>query len=446
MKSVIFMDNFRGFKDCIVDFAQVSFLVGENSSGKSSLLAAAHMLLSEGFWVNPDFNSLGHELGTFDELISRVTDSRKEFTLGCVSLNPKNSAKPFAAVMSFQEKNGLPRISRCTFLHEKNVVTFYSHGSNYWWVNHGGTHTEFDESYAPLLENIVFLHRGVKSGAGKILTKKRQSDRYLLLTIAHEISRAIEKNNPSEVDAYWDFLSDDSFVNGTWFAPIRAEPRRIYERPIDVGFSPAGRHTPYLLKNIIQDRSKNNFAKNAMTMLKSFGQRSGLFDDLRVETFGSSSAAPFSLSVKVNGNFFHLDEVGYGVSQVLPIVAEMFATTGSPSYFMQQPEVHLHPKAQAELGTAIYIYAAHIENTLIVVETHSDYLIDRLRSSIREDYLDISSAVDAAIFWCERIDGINHVHKIEIDQNGSLPIDVPESYRKFFLDEALRGLGLDASN
>ena len=100
-------------------------------------------------------------------------------------------------------------------------------------------------------------------------------------------------------------------------------------------------------------------------------------------------------SGRVKGPQRNLIDVGYGVSQVLPIVTELLRGNSimelfrgiPPSIFLlQQPEVHLHPSAQAALGS-FFCQVAKPDHQL-VVETHSDHLLDRVRMDVRDGTAD----------------------------------------------------------
>jgi predicted ATPase len=134
---------------------------------------------------------------------------------------------------------------------------------------------------------------------------------------------------------------------------------------------------------------------------------------------------------------FNLVDVGYGVSQILPIIVDILRTEKEGMFLLQQPEVHLHPQAQAELGSFLATLAA-TAGTRFVVETHSDYLVDRIRMDIR-DQRNIKPK-DVQILYFERQNGKVKVHPIEIDENGNLE-SVPKGYRSFFLQEERRFLG-----
>ena len=96
--------------------------------------------------------------------------------------------------------------------------------------------------------------------------------------------------------------------------------------------------------------------------LVDFGQRSDLFQNIDVKILGGSMGNPFQLRVKVRGPNSNIVDVGYGVSQILPILVHILDLPVSRRYrsgeesivfLLQQPEVHLHPRAQAALSSSL---------------------------------------------------------------------------------------------
>jgi predicted ATPase len=99
---------------------------------------------------------------------------------------------------------------------------------------------------------------------------------------------------------------------------------------------------------------------------------------------------------------------------------------------LQQPEVHLHPKAQAALGSMIKDWVSK-GNKTVVVETHSDYLVDRLRLEVKRANLKQS---DVKIFFLEKKNGKTNLHVLEVDSQGNV-LNAPDGYRDFFLREQM---------
>ena len=102
---------------------------------------------------------------------------------------------------------------------------------------------------------------------------------------------------------------------------------------------------------------------------------------------------------------------------------------------MQQPEVHLHPKGQAEL-TSLLVDLNKDEKSF-VVETHSDAMIDRARIEIMKKRI---KPEDVSLIYLEPSGNKVEVHNISFDEQANM-IDVPGSYRDFFLKESDKLLG-----
>jgi predicted ATPase len=142
------------------------------------------------------------------------------------------------------------------------------------------------------------------------------------------------------------------------------------------------------------------------------------------------------LEVVLDNKPLNISNVGYGVSQALPVVVELFYRPEETYFAIQQPEVHLHPKAQAAIGELIF-HLSNLENKKFIIETHSDFTVDRFRVCVR----DSDGKSSSQILYFERCNGFNIATPIEIDHEGNLSPDQPEGFRNFFLSEELRVLG-----
>jgi hypothetical protein len=219
------------------------------------------------------------------------------------------------------------------------------------------------------------------------------------------------------------------------FAPVRSRPERTYN-PIEESPRSEGSHVPMVLaKTFFTERNRWEQIRSA---LNDFGEASGIFQEISVRPLGQAESDPFQIVVKIAGPPSNLIDVGYGVSQVLPIIVDLLLNQSSRTYLLQQPEVHLHPRAQAELGSFLAGFVKET-NSRLVVETHSDYIIDRLRSDIRDSKN--LTCNDVLILFFERQDLDIKIHPINIDERGNLR-KVPQGYRSFFLQEQQLLLGI----
>src|SRR5262249_32228946 len=80
-------------------------------------------------------------------------------------------------------------------------------------------------------------------------------------------------------------------------------------------------------------------------------------------------------------------DVGYGISQILPVIVQGLLMRPGGVYMVQQPELHLHPDAQAGLADFFLYLACY--GIRVIVETHSEYLLIRLRRRLAERKLNV---------------------------------------------------------
>ncbi|MFC3746802.1 AAA family ATPase [Paenibacillus sp. GCM10012306] len=88
----------------------------------------------------------------------------------------------------------------------------------------------------------------------------------------------------------------------------------------------------------------------------------------------------------VSGIKVPINHVGFGISQILPIVIEGLLSSKKYTLIFEQPEIHLHPNVQSMLFD--FLYSLTLRGKNVIVETHSDHLITRLRRRIAEDTKD----------------------------------------------------------
>ena len=141
---------------------------------------------------------------------------------------------------------------------------------------------------------------------------------------------------------------------------------------------------------------------------------------------------------RAKGPLRNLIDVGYGVSQALPVITELFRDSETPMFLLQQPEVHLHPSAQAALGSLFCEIAS--PRRQLVVETHSDHMLDRVRMDVRDGTTKLQPD-DVSILFFERGDLDVRIHSLRLDAEGNV-LGAPPSYRRFFMEESRRSLRL----
>jgi predicted ATP-dependent endonuclease of OLD family len=78
----VYVDNFRGFQDTLIPLKKVNFLIGENSTDKTSILSLLNLLSATQFWQQYEFNTDQVELGNFKNIVSIESKNRGYFRIG----------------------------------------------------------------------------------------------------------------------------------------------------------------------------------------------------------------------------------------------------------------------------------------------------------------------------------------------------------------------------
>ena len=163
-----------------------------------------------------------------------------------------------------------------------------------------------------------------------------------------------------------------------------------------------------------------------------------MFSDIRVKGHGRQMSDPFQLQVKVrSGTHANIMDVGYGVTQSLPILVDILSARRH-AFILQQPEVHLHPRGQAELAT-FFVDSLRRQQNRFLIETHSDHIVDRVRIHVRRGDL---SAGDVSLLYFQPQGNAVRICNMTLDKHGNLQ-DVPNGYREFFARETDRILGFE---
>ncbi len=388
-----------------VELSKITVLVGENSTGKSTFLAMLNAAIPD-FKVTKvptvrDFNCHPYNLGHFSTI---ATDKggrgkAKYFAVGLDSpfgnyraVYNSDKGQPALArltiwtrevQLSIEHNMGVPAVTLTKQTGQKDVFT---------------AHVPEEDSQLSLEEiaTRVFWYFADESLSMEAQRLFRGLDR--------------RKSRPP---------------NKVSLAPIRTKPERTYDKAI-ADFTPEGDDMPFVLARGATDAA----GRDLSSTLDRFGEDSGLFKRLEIKRLGKKEGDPFQLTVAPAGKARNITDVGYGVSQSLPVVVQSANSPKGTFLLLQQPEVHLHPRGQAALGS-LFVDLAVRDGKTFVVETHSDQIVDRIRRCVARGKIPSS---DVQILFFSREGHDAHIHPIQVSNDGSL-IGAPPAYRSFFLEE-----------
>ena len=377
--------NFKSWEDSgMLRLAPLTGFFGANNSGKTSLLQILLLLKQTANRQPPGWNETLYfgddgslvNLGNFDAIIHRHNTT---FTLG-ISVSLKLSQKIKLKGRLTDSIDFSTSIVKQSSTVQVDALK-YTVGGNNWgiaWTPQGYKDIASNQSRNP--------HRCY--GTVNPLSSRDE------LALLHE-------------------AFEDQFARIHHIASYRTPPQHTYSwsgnHPENVG-QHGERTIPILLSGRINLRSiENDILKRLqeLELIESYDIRST-----------SASGGKYEILVKQyeGGTAVPLTDVGFGVSQVLPVLTACYSTPERSTLILEQPEAHLHPKVQAELADVL-IDVVKNRGIQIILESHSEHLLHRLQRRIAEEEL---LADDTAFYFCEINNGNSKSEKLEMDEYGNI--------------------------
>ena len=270
----------------------------------------------------------------------------------------------------------------------------------------------------------------------EVYQRQRQRQRH---TAGEEVQSFEEQLLAPDHRAVVDEISRVARERVYYLGPLRDEPRVIYRPPPhsdqwSVGLK--GEYTAAVLDSYANYSiqyplppdsgfegefviKKGALSEAVVVWLR----RLGLVDSVDTE---ETPKVGFRLTVNSPGLPIALDlkSVGVGVSQVLPTLVQALLAPAGSTLIFEQPELHLHPKAQAEL--ADFFLGMTAVGKQCVVETHSEQMINRLRRRVVEARRN-QILPRLRLYFAERQGAVTRFRRVEPDQYGTI-VDWPEGF------------------
>lgn len=240
-----------------------------------------------------------------------------------------------------------------------------------------------------------------------------------------------------------------------YLGPLRNEPQAVYSSsPYDANtvglkgeFSASLLHRikantiKYASPSIVNDKLQyevvvdtvNNACKKWLSFL-------GVVEEIRTTDKGKLG---YELYVKtsVGDKWQDLTHVGVGVSQVLPIVLMFLHSDENDILIFEQPELHLHPKVQSKLCDLFLIMSDF--GRQCIIETHSEYMINRLRLRVVQDQLD-ERVSKSSLYFINKGKDFSVFEKVVINKFGAIPKWPEEFFDQ--TDKEIEKILMEASN
>ena len=373
--------NFKSWQDTSkLRFAPLTGLFGANSSGKTSILQVLLMLKQTverpSDWNEPlYFGGDGSlvNLGGFDDIIHRPA---KDSSLK-ISVSWKRIELHLANFLSFStsivKKYRRPDLVEFCYAADGRNLKIE-------WTPQG---YKFKSAYDSIGANL-FRCYGVVNPAGPL-------ESFLPCMEAFE----------------------NLFSRILYLGPLREHPRHRYtwegDHPKGIG-QDGKKAIPALLSGRVRHLPIDEQILNWL-------QRLELIDSYDLRPISDTNQDyEFLVKQYKGGPEVRLTDVGFGVSQVLPVLILCYYAPEGSILILEQPEAHLHPKVQTELADVL-IDVVKNRNLQIILESHSEYLLSRLQRRIAEKEI---AAADTALYFCEIKDGTSEIEQLNVDEYGNI--------------------------
>jgi len=250
---------------------------------------------------------------------------------------------------------------------------------------------------------------------------------------------------PDQVNAYYQnagFLSEfvlafeQLFQDVYYLGPLREYPHRSYvwagEKPQDVGRRgelavPALLAARKLGKIISRGRGRGR-KQTIEERVASWLRELGMIDRFELRQIAENRK---EYEVKVRrapgAPEVLITDVGFGVSQILPVLVLCYYAPEGATIVLEQPEIHLHPLVQAGLAD-VFVDAIKNRRVQIILESHSEHLLRRLQRRIAEEEL---KSDQAALYFVKAEEKSSRLERLELDLFGN----IRNWPRDFFGDE-----------
>ena len=397
------MKNFKSWEDSgKVELAPLTGFFGTNSSGKSSLLQM--LLLLKQTTEYPDLDEViffGDEnslvnLGSFREVIHGHKEAELlELRFGC-------KLQHSLEIIVFQPADRFGQLDIDGFTFDTVICK-----------NTGSLSIEhFSYTVGPReFEQIMWKNENIYYGN----------------TQGHRVDIASCYGRPKSLNVHLllplSSAFEDLFSHVYYLGPTRVHPQRLYHWE--------GTHPKEI--NLSGDKAIGALLSASVRKLKSSTKEDGVLIEERVSQWlqkmelaysfqliptGSLEDKNYEVRIRKTSNSpeVTLADLGHGVSDLFPLLVHCYYVPEGSTLILEQPGIHLHPKAQADLADLL-IEVITERNLQILIESHSEHLLTRLQLGIAEQKI---ASDQTALYFCENEKGVSTIKSLDVDELGNI--------------------------
>lgn len=418
----------RGFKSICaeqeIEIRPLTILAGANSSGKSSIMQPL-LLLKQTLEDRADRGALfldgpNLKFTSTDQLLSKGANENREFSVRITCSNGDSLEIWFAAApkLGFDVK----RMS-------------YRSNDQEFDIRRGMKREEIIRSLSCKGKAIV----KEINGKGMPLRMEVKRDRCFLriqMPDSGSAGQTFRFWQPSEMLSPGR-LFEASILSFIHLPGLRGNPRRTYPKTAATT-SPhfPGTFDDYVASLVFQwqstkDEKWEQLGRCMEGLGLSWRVSAKPVDDTKYEL----RVGRLPLRMRGGSDMVSIADVGFGVSQCLPVLVALIEARAGQLVYLEQPEIHLHPKAQRGLARLLCESAQRGAN--LVVETHSALLLREVQTLVA---LEKMPKEDVILHWFQRDkQGATTVSSAELDENGAYG-DWPEDFDETELDADIQYL------
>lgn len=411
------LKNFKCFEEVDIKFAPITLLTGANSSGKSTLInSILAMYQTEQFPFYLSANGDYVNMGSFEEMVYGNDLNRRisiNFEVEDQSSSRMNPHPKLQTKWEYNSVNSQSKLNSiiCQFEELYFVNTFWNLSLTK--QSDSGYNFDLDLRMNDIrLDEIKIWLEGIKGFQNYFKEKSTPYDNHI------RIQRPFSSiDDFLESVTHRKFIFNESFNRQfdtnffNYIGSFRQPPERSNSRKSKALYRIQKDGEGYLDQIIEwQETDEDKFAELNNIMI-----------DLELlQSIGSNTinggAYEISVKVKKDGQDANLADVGFGVSQFLPIIVADLQLPDGSCLAVSQPEIHLHPKIQAQFGDYL---SAQIKkkDKQYIVETHSEYLLNRIRLLLVKGTL---KSEDVAIYYFENDGSRSTPYRIEFSKDGQI--------------------------
>lgn len=391
------LTNFKAWQDTgDIALRPVTMLLGTNSSGKSSLIQS--LLLLKQTVQSPDrtvhLNLGGDEttdlfnFGRFEDVLRQGTESPRQFSIGfdwqgdggTKSLNGRFDASygqnsvgsVVVQALSLAAEGRAFRVAR----REKGAFSIQVDDETA--VRGKGRHFAPERSVALSADAITLL--GVDG------------------QVVEDLSLALRRQ----------------LVNINYLGPLRRKPERDYlwnkSSPGEIG-SDGRRAIDVLLASAVRRREGED---EMISGVSHWLRRMRVAERLEVRQVGRSPR--YEIVVHRDGVTANLRDVGFGISQVLPVLTVAYFAPAGTTVLLEEPEIHLHPLAQSILAE-LFVEVSRTRGVQFVIETHSEHIFRRMQTLMAQGAV---TSDQVAMHFVERTGAEARLKQLDVDAYGGV--------------------------